>query len=275
MIVTREELYDLVWQIPTTHIAQSWGITEASVRKYCALMEVPKPPPGYWSQVYAGGKGCSKPTLKTLKNNKSKQHVTIRFFGNNKRQAPYSSSKACPETVFVTDYLDCKHLDIIKQTAKRIQLGEPIKTFGGLYLSTNTDEKLDELLSLLNASLIAAQKAGFNVNVKHSHHHRGNWFVKEDVNIGFRIRLAERLKPSSKGKRAVERFFTLELIRGPYDVRTVCSERGGTPLHARANRLIPCLDQDFERLKHRKTNYADPLQHPRYSTPTGTQKVHH
>lgn len=275
MIIKREELYDLVWQVPTTHIAQSWGITEASVRKYCSIMEVPKPPRGHWAKISAGNKGSTKPKLPTLKNKKSKQHVTIHFFGSNERQALYSSSRTSPETVRVSDYLDAERLEIIQQTAKRIQLGETIQSYGGLYLSATPDEKLDELLGLLNASLIAAQEAGFSVNVQHSPHYKGNWFVKDDVNIGFRIRLAERQKPDSKGKLGIERFFTFELIRGPYDLRTVCSERGGTPIHAKADRLIPCLDQDFERIKRQKEHYMDPLQHPRYAKQTGTQTVHH
>lgn len=46
--LTREELYEKVWQKPTVRIAEDFGISDAMIGKLCRKMDIPKPPPGYW-----------------------------------------------------------------------------------------------------------------------------------------------------------------------------------------------------------------------------------
>jgi hypothetical protein len=47
--ITKEELQELVWQMPTTEIAKLYGVSDKAIEKRCKLLGVDKPPRGYWS----------------------------------------------------------------------------------------------------------------------------------------------------------------------------------------------------------------------------------
>lgn len=51
--VDREELEALVWQMPTTEVAQIFGVSDKAVEKRCKLLGIPKPPRGYWAKLAA------------------------------------------------------------------------------------------------------------------------------------------------------------------------------------------------------------------------------
>ena len=52
--VTREELGKLVWEMPTTEVAQRFGVSDKAVEKRCKRLGVAKPPRGYWAKLAAG-----------------------------------------------------------------------------------------------------------------------------------------------------------------------------------------------------------------------------
>lgn len=52
--LSREELFALVWERPTSEIAIELGISDVAVGKLCEKLQVPKPPRGYWARVEAG-----------------------------------------------------------------------------------------------------------------------------------------------------------------------------------------------------------------------------
>jgi hypothetical protein len=54
--LTREELYQKVWSVPTTQLAAELGISDVALAKRCKKLNVPKPSPGYWAKVTAGQK---------------------------------------------------------------------------------------------------------------------------------------------------------------------------------------------------------------------------
>ena len=51
--LTREELYNLVWQTPMQHVAAQYGITGNGVAKICDRLNVPYPYRGYWAKKAA------------------------------------------------------------------------------------------------------------------------------------------------------------------------------------------------------------------------------
>jgi hypothetical protein len=61
-IVTRRELYDLLWSEPMTKLAEKFGISGVALAKACDRMCVPVPPRGYWARKTAG-KGVVRATL--------------------------------------------------------------------------------------------------------------------------------------------------------------------------------------------------------------------
>lgn len=52
--VTRQELFDLVWAKPTTHVATEYGVLPIAVLRACKALGVPWPSAGHWSRVKHG-----------------------------------------------------------------------------------------------------------------------------------------------------------------------------------------------------------------------------
>ena len=59
--LTREELYERLWSMPTTKVAAESGISDVALAKRCKKLNVPKPTPGYWAKVAAGQKPEKEP----------------------------------------------------------------------------------------------------------------------------------------------------------------------------------------------------------------------
>ncbi|WP_075289175.1 hypothetical protein [Pararhizobium arenae] len=64
--MSREELFALVWERPTSEIAIELGISDVAVGKLCEKLQVPKPPRGYWARVVAGH-APRRPALKAFR----------------------------------------------------------------------------------------------------------------------------------------------------------------------------------------------------------------
>ena len=52
--VTREELYEQVWQTPMVRLAEQYGLSGNGLAKICDRLEVPYPPRGSWNKRAAG-----------------------------------------------------------------------------------------------------------------------------------------------------------------------------------------------------------------------------
>jgi hypothetical protein len=52
--LTREEIYQLVWEQPMTEIAKKYIISDVGFRKQCIRMNIPIPIAGYWAKVRVG-----------------------------------------------------------------------------------------------------------------------------------------------------------------------------------------------------------------------------
>lgn len=64
--LSREELFAMVWERPTSDIASDLGISDVAVGKLCEKLQVPKPPRGYWARVEAG-QSPRRPALKAFR----------------------------------------------------------------------------------------------------------------------------------------------------------------------------------------------------------------
>ena len=59
----RQRLYDEIWKEPAETVAKRYGVTGVALAKACRLMDIPKPPRGYWAKVAAGAKLPKRPPL--------------------------------------------------------------------------------------------------------------------------------------------------------------------------------------------------------------------
>lgn len=46
---TKEELEKIVWDMPTSHIAKKYGVSDNTIAKWCKSYGITKPPRGYWT----------------------------------------------------------------------------------------------------------------------------------------------------------------------------------------------------------------------------------
>ena len=61
-MVSRDDLYRLVWSEPMTKIAERFEVSASYLARVCALLNVPRPERGYWAKL-AVGKAPPKPAL--------------------------------------------------------------------------------------------------------------------------------------------------------------------------------------------------------------------
>lgn len=54
--LSRQELYDLVWEMPMLTIAKKYAISDVGLRKACLRMDIPVPSVGYWQKLQFGKK---------------------------------------------------------------------------------------------------------------------------------------------------------------------------------------------------------------------------
>ncbi len=62
----RQRLYEEVWSEPTQQVAKRYRVSDVAIAKACALLDVPKPPRGYWAKKAAGQKLPDRPLLPKL-----------------------------------------------------------------------------------------------------------------------------------------------------------------------------------------------------------------
>lgn len=53
-MATREELYELVWSQPTTKVCERFDVSSSYMARVCTLLNVPRPPRGYWAKLAVG-----------------------------------------------------------------------------------------------------------------------------------------------------------------------------------------------------------------------------
>lgn len=61
-MVSREELYELVWSVPMVRVAEKFKVSGSYMARVCSTLHVPRPERGYWAKL-AVGKAPEKPSL--------------------------------------------------------------------------------------------------------------------------------------------------------------------------------------------------------------------
>jgi len=53
-MVSREELYELVWSMPMTKAAKKYSVSGSYLGRVCAVLRIPRPQRGYWAKLEVG-----------------------------------------------------------------------------------------------------------------------------------------------------------------------------------------------------------------------------
>ena len=89
--VTREELYQEVWQTPIHRLSNKYGLSDVGLKKICKKLGVPTPPRGYWMRIKSG-ESIRRPPLPSL-NQGQPQTYEIRLYRHSRKQ-----NEITPET---------------------------------------------------------------------------------------------------------------------------------------------------------------------------------
>ncbi len=60
-MITREELYALVWSRPMTKVAKQFEVSGSYMAWVCSVLRVPRPPRGYWVKLAVGKAPTPRP----------------------------------------------------------------------------------------------------------------------------------------------------------------------------------------------------------------------
>ncbi|HEY7163865.1 MAG TPA: hypothetical protein VIB79_04850 [Candidatus Binatia bacterium] len=93
---TRNELYEKIWNTPTTKLARDFGLSDVALGKICKKHSIPKSPLGYWAKL-AHGKTVARPPLPNI-DDQQLERIEIRkrplFFSGPKPQANEQQKEA-------------------------------------------------------------------------------------------------------------------------------------------------------------------------------------
>lgn len=53
-VISREELYRLVWSKPMTKVSEQFGVSGSYMARVCTILNVPRPERGYWAKLAVG-----------------------------------------------------------------------------------------------------------------------------------------------------------------------------------------------------------------------------
>lgn len=78
-VITREELYNLVWENPLSKLAKKYNLSDNGLRKVCKKLDIPLPKNGYWQKIQFNKKVIKE---KLPLNNTVEASITLKFREN-------------------------------------------------------------------------------------------------------------------------------------------------------------------------------------------------
>lgn len=95
--LSREELYEEVWQTPIHRLSVKYGLSDVGLAKACKRMDIPRPPRGYWRRVQTGAEVRKTPLPKAKES--TVLEVTLRQKGEVPAKRKVEESRLQPSRV--------------------------------------------------------------------------------------------------------------------------------------------------------------------------------
>jgi hypothetical protein len=262
MILTREQLYELVWSKPGTLACTQLGISDVALTKICRRLNVPKPPPGHWAKLQYGHQSV-KPGLPPLSGEDCAQ-VTIdpvkhRFRWRSAKPPGVDGTVTPPPIVQVNATLQGCHPWVAATRRHFLPDQSPAVSGGvrGFLPITVSKPLLNRALRIMDAILRHPLSVGWEFEQR-SYYRRSYLYVCR-TQINFRLFEIEEVvppnqppgsKPSTIPLRAVSprpirrasgrlKFHILETV--PAGWRTSWIDKPGDPLEDKLGEILDCL----------------------------------
>lgn len=205
--VTREELYELVWETPTRHLCKRFGLSDVGLAKTCKRFQIPRPSYGYWAKKTAGGdvkrtplQPCDDKTLEKIvfSEYEEKPEKDDGFFDPEIRALYELETQA--EPIVVGDSLRSPHA-LVARTRNALSDATPSewsRVPGLLYPNTAEGTHLLDIacgratlqraLRIMDAMLKGLEKRGYKIRNADSSWHHGTAATAHGCEFVFRVR---------------------------------------------------------------------------------------
>ena len=201
-ILTRQELYDLVWENPLSKLAKKYNLSDNGLRKVCKKLDIPLPKNGYWQKIQYNKK-VSKEKLPV--NNSVETSITLKFRDNSEtiingienelNQLTKEIKNELKETIIFPEKLT-RPLQLIIDAKDDLKTKQPafyhnikglLNTSPGVLNITVAPQNVKRALLFMDIFIKAIKKRGYNLIIK-----EGTKVVIDNVLLD--IGLRERLK---------------------------------------------------------------------------------
>jgi hypothetical protein len=214
--LTREELYQLVWNRPASKLSKDFGISDVALGKLCRRMEIPKPPPGYWARVEAGQRphvpslpaaGESTPVVVYIPPRYKSEQAAL----EDTEVIGRLESETRPENrILVPESLTDPH-PLIAATLSRLEKRMTHGETGELEESDSlpdvevSDACLGRALRIMNAILKAVEALGYRVKVSRDYWGKATRVYCADADAEVHVSLSERYSEAERELTPAER----------------------------------------------------------------------
>jgi hypothetical protein len=200
--LTRQELYDLVWENPLSKLAKKYNFSDNGLRKVCKKLDIPLPKNGHWQKIQYNKKVIK---AKLPVNNTVDASITLKFRdnaetiingeGNALNQLTKELQTVLKDTIVFPEKLTKPH-QLIIDAKNDLKTKEPsyqhniiglLNTSSGILNITVAPQTVKRALLFMDVFIKALQKRGHKITVK-----EGTKIVIDNMEMG--IGLRERLK---------------------------------------------------------------------------------
>ncbi len=265
-VLTRQELYDLVWITPMSSLAREFAMSDVGMAKLCRRHGIPRPGRGYWARR-AAGRTVKKPKLP---NPPAGSAETIRFVLPDQIPTPVSEPETPPE---VLEWIERerrpenrievparvhRYHPLLQRTRQSLEgrFGDPrgarISRREGLDVSVGAGS-VHRACLLLQALVVALEKRGFEITTRTEWSHQTTvHLLGEEVSLSLKEHFRRQTPPptaESPGKAGArepwntprpnyEASGVLRLTLSSYGVDAVFKDRDGAPLESQLNDAV-------------------------------------
>jgi hypothetical protein len=182
-VLTREDLFELVWSKPMQHLAKEFGLSDVGLAKICTRYNIPRPERGYWQQL-AVGKAPKRPKLRQAAPGEEDIRFTV--------PPPVPERVASPELL--------ERITRERDPANKIHVPEIVRNYHPLVCATKealrgqgtrdeslairvSDASLPRALRLWHALLLALDERGFQLGKQDYWHRSTVTVLGEEVGL--------------------------------------------------------------------------------------------
>lgn len=170
-MISREELYELVWSQPMTKVAKQFHVSGSFMARVCTQLNIPRPARGYWAKLAVGKAPDPIPLPEPRPGDQLHWGENSKFVPQTKprrytRPKKHLKTAVSPNSIHALVKGAKRHF----LNSRSVESGSPLKPYKKLLLDvTATESCLDKALNFANLLFNALDAAGHRVMIAPDH----------------------------------------------------------------------------------------------------------